>query len=101
MPNASGTASAATNIAAIATSTAASTASSPASKVFVSQAYDAHAHQSAARISSPCASPAHVGSSENTVVTCVNAKTKTRSKNSSSGVIRCSSSRACSLTGGG
>ena len=31
--------------------------------------------------------------------TCVNANTKTRSKNSSIGVIRCSTSNACSLTG--
>ena len=35
------------------------------------------------------------------VVTCVNANTKTRSRNSSSGVIRCSSSKACSLMTGG
>ena len=39
------------------------------------------------------------GCRERTVVTCVNAKTKTRSKNSSSGVTRCSRS-ACSLTAG-
>ena len=52
----------------------------PASTVFVSQAYDAHAHQTAARISRPRPSPAQVVSSEITAVICVNAKTKTRSK---------------------
>ena len=58
----------------------ASTSSLPASTVFVSQAYDAHAHQTAARISMPRPSPAQVVSSEITAVVCVNAKTKTRSK---------------------
>jgi len=46
---------------------------------------DAQAHQRAARIRRPCPkAPLHVGSSDSTVVTCVKAKTNTRSNKSSS-----------------
>src|SRR4051794_17470999 len=99
-PNASGTASAATNIAAEATRIDPHTSASSGSTEFVSHANDAHGHQSAPRISSPWPSPLQVGSSESTVVTCVNAKTNTRSKKSSSGVTRCSRSARSSLTPG-
>ena len=40
----------------------------------------------------PLPTPAHVGSSDMKPVTCVSAKTKTRSKKSSSGVTGCSNS---------
>ena len=89
-PKLSGTASAATNIAAIAASMAAETQPLSVSTVLVSHAYDDHAHQSAAMIKSPFPTPLHVGSSESTVVTCVNPKAKTRSNSSSRGVTRCS-----------
>ena len=55
---------------------------SSGSTIFVSQAYAAQAHQSAARTSTPRPIPANVGSSASSVATCVNAKTKTRSKKS-------------------
>jgi hypothetical protein len=79
-PNASGTASAATNIAAIATSIVPHTQPGSGSTVFVNQAKAAHVHQSAARMSRACPSPPHVALSDSTVVTWVSAKTKTRSK---------------------
>ncbi len=66
---------------------------------FVSQAYAPHVHQSAARMSIPFPTPAQVGSSDMKPVTCVSAKTKTRSKNSSSGVTGCSSSSSPSTSG--
>src|SRR5262245_12080625 len=65
-------------------------APSSALTVLVSQEYDAHAHHSADSTSMPLASPAHVGSCAISAVTCVIAKTNTRSKNSSSGVTFCS-----------
>ena len=92
--NAVGTTSAATNIAAIATSIAANRASSSASMVFVSHAYAAHDHQSAPSRSSARQSPCQVGSSARNVVTSVNPNTNTKSKNSSSGVTRCSPAAA-------
>ena len=78
------------NIAISATSSAAPTKPASGSTMFVSQAYAAQAHQSAARTSTPRPIPANVGSSASSVATCVNAKTKTRSKKSSRGVTRCS-----------
>lgn len=70
------------------------------SAMFVNQAYAAHAHQSVPRISSAWASPCHVGLPARTVVTCVNAKTNTRSKKSSKGATRCSRSSCCVLIRG-
>jgi len=55
-------------------------APTPGSTVLVNQAYAAHAHQSAVRISRPCPRPLQVGLLDRTVVTWVKAKTKTRSK---------------------
>ena len=75
------------------TSRAAPTPSS-GSIVFVSQAYAAHAHQSTPSTSRPLTRPAHVGSATTRPVTCVIAKTKIRSKKSSSGVTR-SSALSC------
>ena len=57
---------------------------------FVSHAYALQAHQSAASTRIPSPRPAHVGSSDISTVTWVRVKTKTRSKNSSSGVARSS-----------
>jgi hypothetical protein len=73
------------NIAPVATSKAASRAPSSGSIVFVSHAYDAQAHHTAVRIKNACPSPLHVGLWDSSVVTCVKAKTNTRSKKSSSG----------------
>ena len=71
--------------------------------VFVNHAYAAQAHQSTPSTSSPFTSPAQVGSSTTSPVTCVIAKTKMRSKKSSSGVTRSSAAlpwfRAWTLTG--
>jgi hypothetical protein len=58
-----------------------------------------HAHQSAASTSIPRKTPPAVASADIRLVTCVKAKTKTRSKNSSSGVTRGSNSRAPSMHG--
>ena len=58
--------------------------------VFVSQAYAAQAHHRTPSRSSPLTRPAQVGSSTTKPVTCVSAKTKIRSKKSSSGVTRSS-----------
>jgi hypothetical protein len=60
----------------------------------VSHVYAAHAHHSAASTMTARATPCQVVSSASIPVTCVIAKTKTRSKNSSSGVTRCSDSAA-------
>src|SRR2546423_10341117 len=97
-PNASGTARAPTNMAPLATSIVPQTRPSPGSTVFVSHAYAAHAHQSAVRSRRACSRPLQVGLLDSTVVTCVNAKTKTRSKKSSSGETRCSRSTGFALT---
>src|SRR5262245_22849239 len=87
-PKASGTARAQTNIAPMTTNIAIRTSPSSGFRVFVSHAYAAHAHQSAASTTRPRSSPPQVGSRESSAVTCVIAKTKTRSKKSSSGVTR-------------
>ena len=68
------------------------------STVFISQAYAVQGHQSAASTSTPRPIPANVGSSVSSVVTCVNAKTNTRSKKSSRGVTGCSCSTAVAGT---
>ena len=94
-----GTASAATNIAAIAPKTASRAEPSFGSISFVSQAYAPQANQRAERISSPRPIPPQVGSSDMKPVTCVRAKTKTRSKKSSSGVTGCSDSSSPSSSG--
>ena len=57
---------------------------------FESHAYEAQAHQSAARIARPSKTPSHVGCALMKPVTWVIANTNTRSKNSSSGVTCCS-----------
>ena len=62
--------------------------------MFVSQAYAVHGHQSAPSTRTPWPIPANVGSCVSSVVTCVNANTKTRSKKSSRGVTLCSWSTA-------
>ena len=69
--------------------------------VFVSQAYAAQAHHRTLRTSTPRSRPPHVGSAAMNPVTCVIAKTKIRSKKSSSGVTRSSPAsvfRACTVT---
>src|SRR5262249_42753706 len=68
------------------------------SRAFVSHAYAAQAHQSVASSRRAWSSPLQVGLCDSTVVTCVNPKTKTRSKKSSSGVTRCSRSDRRVLT---
>src|SRR5919199_3147558 len=93
-PKAPGAASETRSIAAIAASTASRTTPSSGSRVFVNQAYAAQAHQSAPRSSRPRRRPPHVGLCEKKLVTCVMAKTTTRSKKSSRGVTRWSRS-AC------
>ena len=92
-----GAASATTSSAATAASTARRTAPSSGSRMFVSHAYADHAHQSTPSRKTPRRSPPHVGSRERKPLTWVIAKTNTRSKNSSSGVTRCSRS-ACRST---
>src|SRR3954447_2222088 len=96
--NASGTASATTSIAAITTNIASRTRPSSGLSVFVSHAYAAHAHQSAASTTRPRTSPPQVGSFESRLVTWVIANTKTRSKKSSSGVTRSTCSDADAST---
>src|SRR6476620_1976429 len=92
-PKAFGTLSAEMRNAAIAAKIARRTAPSSGSTTLVSQAYPTHDHQRTARTSKPRAMPPHVGSAAMSVVHCVSASTKTRSKNSSSGVTRSSSRR--------
>ena len=90
------------SIAAMDANTASRTAPSSGLRLFVSQAYAAHAHQSTPSTSSPFTIPAQVGSATTRPVTCVIAKTKMRSKKSSSGVTRSSAlscSRAWTVTG--
>ena len=76
------------SIAAIAANTTRRTPPSSGSRVLVSQAYADQAHHSAPSSSTPRRRPPHVGLRERNVVTCVMAKTTTRSKKSSSGVTR-------------
>src|SRR3712207_4676995 len=88
-PKASGTASEATSMAAIEvriTNRAGITSS--AGTALVSHEYPPHAHPNTASSAAPCSIPAHVRGSARKPVTWVRAKTKTRSKNSSSGVTR-------------
>ena len=89
-PNASGTHSDATSSAAIAPNIANRTAPSSGSTTLVSHAYPTQAHHSTPRIRTPWKRPSHVGFSAISAVHCVSARTKTRSKNSSSGVTRSS-----------
>ena len=91
-PNASGTASAATRNAAIAANITSRTAPSSGSSTLVNQAYPTHAHQSTPSTNIAWPTPAQLGRSTITAVHWVSASTKTRSKNSSSGVT-CSPSR--------
>ena len=88
--NAPGTASEASSIAIIAPKIASRTAQRRLSTSFVSHAYAAHAHQIDASTSMPRSSPPQDRSWASRAVTCVRAKTKTRSKNSSSGSTRLS-----------
>ena len=89
-PNASGTASDVISRAPIAVSRTTRVAPSSEAAEFESQAYETQAHQSAARIASPSTSRGQLGCALMKPVTCVIAKTSTRSKNSSSGVTCCS-----------
>jgi hypothetical protein len=63
---------------------------SSAGTALVSHEYPPHAHHNTASSAAPCTIPVHVRWSARKAVTCVRAKTKTRSKNSSRGVTRCS-----------
>jgi hypothetical protein len=63
---------------------------SSAGTALVSHEYPTHAHHNAASMAAPCNIPLHVRLSARKPVTWVRAKTKTRSKNSSRGVTRCS-----------
>ena len=83
-PKLSGTARAATSVAAIPTSRSTRGSVSPVGSVLVSHAYAPHAHHSMAKTSTAWASPRAVGSWDTSHVICVMANTKTRSKNSSS-----------------
>ena len=65
---------------------------------FVSQAKLAHAHHSAQITSRPRPNPPQVACSSQSVVTCVNANTNTRSKKSSTVETRCSLSARRLLT---
>ena len=85
-PKAPGTAKATMSIAPTEASIASRTPPSSTSVALVSQAYPTQAHQSADRTSIPRRTPPQVGSSASPLVTWVIAKTKTRSKKSSSGV---------------
>src|SRR4029450_3233613 len=86
--NAPGTQSAATSSAAIAAKITMRTAPSSGSTTLVSQAYPTQDHQRTPRTRRPRASPCHVGVAAIKAVHCVIARTKTRSKKSSSGVTR-------------
>ena len=98
-PNAPGTQRATTSNAAIATNITSRTPPSSGSSTLVSQAYPTHAHQRTPRTSRPLASPAQVGSSAISAVHCVIARTKTRSKKSSSGVTRSVSRNTAEIRG--
>ncbi len=67
------------------------TVPSSGSTTLVNHAYPTHAHQRIPSISSPLASPSQVGSAAISAVHWVSARTKTRSKKSSSGVTLASS----------
>ena len=95
--NDSGTASAAISSAAIAATNAIRTKPSSGSTTLVSQAYPAQVHQSRTKTNSPCPSPSQVGLSTISAVHWVSARTKTRSKKSSSGITR-SPSRITALS---
>ena len=91
---ASGTVSASTNIAAIATNIATRPTPSSARTTLPSHAYATQHHHSRASTRSPRVNPRVVRSFAMSAVTCVSAKTNTRSKNSSIGVTRDSSETA-------
>src|SRR5262249_28227102 len=100
-PNACGTASEATTSAPIAASSTTRTAPSSEAARLASHTYDSQLNHSAARIASPSKSPVHDGSCAMNPVTWVIAKTKTRSKKSSSGETRCSTSTSSTCLGDG
>ena len=79
--------------AAIAAMIASRTTPSSGSTTLVSQAYPTHAHQRTPSTSTPWARPSQVGLSAMSAVHWVSARTKTRSKKSSSGITRSPSSR--------
>ncbi len=81
--NASGTASAVKNPAAIAANRISRVTAFSTSIAFVIQVYADHAHHTIASTSAARANPAPLVSSRMSEVTCVNANTKTRSKKSS------------------
>src|SRR5512133_1102278 len=91
-PNACGTASEAIRSAPMVDSRTTRTAPSSDAAVLASHTYDSHANHSAARIAIPSNSRVHPASWETNALTWVIAKTKTRSKKSSSGLTGCSSS---------
>lgn len=87
MPKACGAASPTTSMIAIVTSMTRRDETSSSIRIeLVSQENPTQAHQMAASTAKPRSRPSQVRSSAIRVVTCVSAKTKTRSKNSSSGV---------------
>ena len=92
-PNASGRLSDATRKAAIAAKMPMRTAPSSGSITLVSHAYPPHDHQSIESASRPGRDPPRSEFDAISAVHCVSARTKTRSKNSSSGVTRSSSRR--------
>src|SRR6476620_9309808 len=91
-PKACGTASEAIRSAPMVDSRTTRTAPSSEAAVLASHTYDSHANHSAARIAIPSNSRVHPASWETNALTWVIAKTKTRSKKSSSGLTGCSSS---------
>src|SRR5919106_2867037 len=95
-PNARGTASERISRAPIANRRTTRTAPSSEAALLASQTYASQANQSTARIARPSIRRVHVASAETNPVTWVIAKTKTRSKKSSSGVTCCSASTGSS-----
>ncbi len=75
------------------------TSPSSGSTTLVSQAYPTHDHHSTARTARPWARPRQVGLAAMSAVHWVMASTKTRSKNSSSGVTRSPSRRTAESLG--
>src|SRR4051812_13624971 len=65
------------------------------SVAFAAQTNADHAHQIRASSNRPCPSPSQLSSSEMSDVTCVTAKTKTRSQRSSTGAVRRSALEGC------
>ena len=89
--NASGSARPAMKISSVAAKRTALSVADSVSWALAAQTKADHAHQTSARTSIALPNPAHERSWASSVVTCVTAKTKTRSHRSSTGLVRRSS----------